>query len=78
MLNASLNIDFGGSTLAPGIALDLKREIWRDTRGNTRGGLRMAYIEVPTATHTGYLSPCGFDDVTSANCPFMAETLMAL
>ena len=64
--------------LARGIALDAKREIRRDTDGNAIGGLRMPYIEAPTAAHTGYLTPGGFGGVTGAKRPFPAERLKAL
>jgi hypothetical protein len=64
--------------LAPGIALDAKREIRRDANGNAQGGLRMPYIEAPTAAHTGYLTPGGFGGVTGAKQPFPAERLKAL
>ena len=38
----------------------------------------MAYIDAPTASHTGYLTPGGFGGVTGAKRPFTAETLKAL
>ena len=64
--------------LAPSIAVDAKREIRRDANGNALGGLRMPYIEAPTAAHTGYLTPGGFGGVTGAKRPFAAATLKSL
>jgi Alpha/beta hydrolase domain len=64
--------------LAAGIALDAKHEIRRDTNGNALGGLRMPYIDAPTATHTGYLTAGGFGGVMGVKRPFTAEALMAL
>ena len=64
--------------LARGIALDAKREIRRDANGNAIGGLRMSYIEAPTAAYTGYLTPGGFGGVTGAKRPFSLETMKAL
>ena len=63
---------------APGIKLDAKLEIVRDANGNALGGLRSPYIDVPVASHTGYLSAGGFGGVTGAKRAFSAEKLKAL
>ena len=63
---------------APGIAVGPDHEIVRDKYGNALGGVRMPYIEAPTATHRGYLSAGGFGGVTGAKTPFPPETLLAL
>ena len=63
---------------APRIALDANLEIRRDRYGNAMGGLRMPYIEVPLAAHTGYLTPGGFGGVMGAKRPFSKATLAEL
>jgi Alpha/beta hydrolase domain len=63
---------------APGITLDAKLEIARDAYGNALGGLRMPYIDVPVAAHTGYLADGGMGGVTGAKRPFTPEKLSAL
>ena len=63
---------------APGIAVGPDHEIRRDQAGNAIGGVRMPYIEVPTATHRGYLTVGGFGGVMGAKTPFSADTLKAL
>jgi Alpha/beta hydrolase domain len=63
---------------APGITLDAKLEIARDADGNALGGLRMSYIDVPVASHTGYLAAGGMGGVTGAKRPFTSEKLSAL
>ena len=63
---------------APGIALDDKLEIVRDANGNAVGGVRSAYIDVPLASHTGYLTAGGMGGVTGAKRPFPADKLHVL
>ncbi len=63
---------------APGIKLDAKLEIVRDTDGNALGGLRSPYIDVPVAGHTGYLTAGGMGGVTGAKRGFAPEKLKAL
>ena len=51
----------------------------RDSFGNAIGGLRLPYIDVPTATHTGYLcAGCGIGGIIGALKPFTAEELKTL
>jgi hypothetical protein len=61
-----------------GIAIDAYHEIRRDAHGNAIGGVRMPYIEAPTAAHTGYLSAGGMGGVTGAKKPFTPDQLKAL
>lgn len=63
---------------APGIKFDSAYEIERDDRGNAIGGVRMPYMDVPTAAHRGYLSAGGLGGVMGAKAPFSKETLKAL
>ena len=63
---------------APGIKLDAKLEIVRDVNGNALGGLRSPYIDVPVASHTGYLTAGGMGGVTGAKTAFTAEKLKIL
>ena len=63
---------------APGIAVGPDHEIERDANGNAIGGLRMPYIDVPTATHRGYLTVGGFGGVMGAKTPFTPEKLKEL
>lgn len=63
---------------SPGIAVDAKFEIQRDANGNAVGGLRMPYINVPTAAHTGYITPGGMGGVTGYKRAFTADKLSEL
>jgi Alpha/beta hydrolase domain len=63
---------------APGIAIDANREIKRDGNGNAIGGLRMPYVDVPTAAHRGYLTAGGMGGVTGAKTAFTPATLKSL
>lgn len=63
---------------APRIALDANLEIKRDKNGNAIGGLRMPYIDVPTAAHTGYLSAGGMGGVMGTKRPFSPNTLKVM
>ena len=63
---------------ASGIKLDAKLEIVRDVNGNALGGLRSPYIDVPVASHTGYLTAGGMGGVTGAKTAFTAEKLKIL
>ena len=63
---------------SPGIALDAKLEISRDANGNAIGGVRSPYIDVPTATHTGYLTAGGMGGISGKKKPFTPEQLKAL
>lgn len=61
------------------IALEPSLAIRRDEAGNAIGGLRMPYIDVPTASHTGYLTAGGgMGGVMGAFKPFQAEELTHL
>ncbi len=60
------------------IAVDVKSEIKRDANGNAIGGLRMPYIDAPTAAHTGYITPGGMGGVMGYKRPFPAAKLKAL
>ncbi len=60
---------------APGITLDAKLEVKRDRYGNALGGVRMPYIEVPVAEHTGYQSAGGMGGIRGTKKPFSPETL---
>jgi len=64
--------------LAPRIELDASHEIRRDRYGNALGGLRMPYIDVPLAAHTGYLTPGGMGGVMGIKRPFAKTTLAQL
>ncbi len=61
-----------------GIALDARLEIARDEHGNALSGVRGPYIDVPTATHTGYLTAGGMGGIMGKKKPFSAEKLKAL
>jgi Alpha/beta hydrolase domain len=63
---------------APRISLDDKLEIKRDQNGNAIGGLRMPYIDAPTAAHTGYMTVGGFGGVMGTKKPFQPATLKAM
>jgi hypothetical protein len=63
---------------AEGIALDGNLEIRRDTLGNAIGGVRMPYVDVPTASHKGYLSAGGLGGIMGSKEPLAAETLTEL
>ncbi len=63
---------------ALGIKLDAKLEIVRDANDNAMGGVRSPYIDVPVASHTGYLSAGGFGGVTGAKRSFTPEKLKLL
>jgi hypothetical protein len=63
---------------APGVTLDDKLEIVRDTDGNALGGLRMPYIDVPVAAHTGYLTAGGMGGVTGVKWLFAPKKLATL
>ncbi len=61
-----------------GIALDERLEIRRDANGNAIGGVRGPYIDVPTASHTGYLTAGGMGGISGKRKPFTPEQLKAL
>ncbi|HEX7882307.1 MAG TPA: alpha/beta hydrolase domain-containing protein, partial [Afipia sp.] len=61
------------------IALETNQAIRRDPAGNAIGGLRLTYLDVPTASHTGYLTAGGgMGGVMGAFKPFSAEELARL
>ena len=61
-----------------GIALDAELEIVRDEHGNAIGGVRGPYIDVPTATHTGYMTVGGIGGIPGTKTPFSPEKLRML
>lgn len=62
----------------PGIEIAENREVKRDSYGNALGGVRMPYIEAPTATHTGYTSTGGMGGIGGTKKPFSPEMLKKL
>ena len=62
----------------PRIKLDASLEIVRDQDGNTLGGLRLAYIDVPTAHYVGALAPAGMLSIVGDKAPFDHARLTAL
>jgi Alpha/beta hydrolase domain len=54
----------------PRIKLDASLEIVRDADGNTLGGLRLPYIDVPTAHYVGSLASSGMMSIVGAKTPF--------
>jgi hypothetical protein len=62
----------------PRIKLDPSLEIVRDANGNAIGGMRLPYIEVPTARYVGSLAPNGLMSIRGAEAPFDRAILTAL
>jgi hypothetical protein len=67
-----------GPPRTPRIALDRSLEIVRDANGNALGGLRLPWIDVPTARYAGALSQSGQASITGAKVPFDHAKLQAL
>jgi hypothetical protein len=64
---------------APQIVVDKNFVIQRDSFGNALGGLRISYMEAPTAAHTGSLSAGGgMGGVMGARKPFTPDVLQRL
>jgi hypothetical protein len=59
------------------ITLDKSLEIVRDADGNALGGLRLPYIEVPTARYAGALAASGMASIRGAKAPFDQAKLKA-
>lgn len=62
----------------PGIKLDTSLAIVRDQHGNALGGMRMPYIDVPTARYIGALAETGLASITGTKVPFDEAKLKAL
>jgi hypothetical protein len=60
------------------IALDQSLEIMRDADGNALGGLRLPWIEVPTARYAGALAQSGLASISGAKVPFDPARLQTL
>ncbi|RYE70554.1 MAG: hypothetical protein EOP17_00045 [Rhizobiaceae bacterium] len=60
------------------IELDASLEVVRDADGNALGGLRLPYVDVPTARYVGALSESGMASIVGAKAPFDAAKLSAL
>jgi len=60
------------------IKLNSELEIMRDENGNALGGVRMPYIDVPTAAFRGYLSEGGIGGIMGTRKPLSPEIISKL